>query len=121
MPLKLPSVLLPFGPDMQYTSEKPTDPITLIVYEGTNGKFAIYEDENVNNNYEKGKFIQIDISWDNTSKTLTIDKQKGGFDGMLKKRTFNIIYISSDKPKGYPFMKMDRSIVYTGDKIEVKK
>ena len=31
--------IIPFGPDLQYTMEKPTDPTTLYVYTGTDGTF----------------------------------------------------------------------------------
>ena len=46
--------IVPMGPYLQYTSEKPADPIELRVYPGANGAFTLYEDEGVNYNYEKG-------------------------------------------------------------------
>ena len=50
--------IIPCGPEIQYTSEKPADPIRIFVYTGSNGSFTFYEDENTNYNYEKGKFAK---------------------------------------------------------------
>ena len=40
--------ILPMGPYLQYTAEKPADPIELRVYRGANGAFTLYEDEGDN-------------------------------------------------------------------------
>jgi alpha-D-xyloside xylohydrolase len=86
--------IVPFGPVVQYATEKPADPIELRVYRGADGKFTLYEDEGDNYDYEKGKYITIPISWNEAKRTLEIGKRSGGFPGMLKERTFNIIWIS---------------------------
>ncbi|HOW31970.1 MAG TPA: glycoside hydrolase family 31 protein, partial [Bacteroidales bacterium] len=90
--------ILPIGPSLQFTSEKPADPITLFIFEGADGSFTLYEDENINYNYEKGKYALILFTYDEKSKVLTISERKGDFDGMLQKRTFNVVVISKDKP-----------------------
>jgi alpha-D-xyloside xylohydrolase len=86
--------IIPVGPDLQYTGEKPTDPITLYVYTGKDAAFTLYEDEGTNYNYEKGFYTNIPITWNEAGKTLTIGKRTGNYAGMLNKRTFNIIWIS---------------------------
>ena len=48
--------IIPFGPELQYTSEKPADTITLNIYTGADASFNLYEDEGTNYNYEKGAF-----------------------------------------------------------------
>jgi alpha-D-xyloside xylohydrolase len=113
--------IIPTGPVMQYVGEKPSDPLTLYVYTGANGGFTLYEDEGINYNYEKGAFAQIPISWDETSKTLTIGKRQGTFPGMLEQRTFNVIFVSKDKPVGFAFdAKADRTVRYSGESVQVK-
>ncbi|MGQ4876569.1 MAG: DUF5110 domain-containing protein [Promethearchaeia archaeon] len=42
---------------MQYSTEKPADPIELRIYQGKNGLFVLYEDENDNYNYERGVYF----------------------------------------------------------------
>ena len=45
--------IIPTGPDLQYTGEKPADPITLYVYAGADGAFTLYEDDGLTYGYEK--------------------------------------------------------------------
>lgn len=85
--------IVPLGPDVQYTSEKPADPIELRVYPGADGDFTLYEDEGDNYNYEHGAYATIPIHWDNRRKSLTIGARKGSFPGILAQRTFNIILV----------------------------
>jgi len=89
--------ILPVGPAIQYTTEKPADPVTLYVFEGKDGSFTLYEDENVNYNYEKGAYSLIPFNYNEAAKTLTIGDRKGSFDGMMQKRTFNIVVINKQK------------------------
>ncbi|MGA2231987.1 MAG: DUF5110 domain-containing protein, partial [Tepidisphaeraceae bacterium] len=113
--------IIPTAPVVQYTGEKPHDPITLYVYEGQDGAFTLYEDEGTNFNYEKGAFAQIPMTWNEAAKTLTIGKRQGSFPGMLDQRTFNVIFVGKDKPAGFAFdAKADQSVMYTGDEISVK-
>lgn len=86
--------ILPFGPAIQYTGERPADTIRLHVYTGKDAAFSIYEDENTNYQYEKGRFCNIPIQWDESARTLTIGTQEGNFPGMLQKRWFRVIYIN---------------------------
>ncbi len=82
--------IIPLGPDVQYTNEKPWDNLDIIVYPGANGEFTLYEDEGDNYNYEKGLYSTITFKWNDKAGTLTIDKRQGSFPGMLTQRTFNV-------------------------------
>ena len=93
--------IIPFGPSLQWSDEKQPELIDLYVYAGKDGHFQLYEDENTNYNYEKGKFATIDINYDDARRTLTIGERKGEFDGMLHNRRFNIILVTKDKPLGF--------------------
>lgn len=88
--------VVPMGPDMQYSDEKPADVMDLYVYMGADGHFALYEDEGVNYNYEKGLYSVIDFSYDDTTRTLTIGGRRGEFPGMLRERTFRIHPVSKE-------------------------
>lgn len=91
--------ILPFGPAMEWCDEKPAELINLYVYAGRDGSFLLYEDEGTNYNYEKGKYATIDISYDDASRTVTIGRRNGSFDGMLKTRRFNVVLVSGDAPR----------------------
>jgi alpha-D-xyloside xylohydrolase len=113
--------ILPYGPEIQYTTEKPAETITLYVYAGKDGSFELYEDENTNYNYEDGKFSTIPFTYNEKNKTLTIGARKGGFEGMLDKRTFNIVYVSPKKAKNLQFdAKPDQVVNYNGSTKTVK-
>jgi alpha-D-xyloside xylohydrolase len=115
--------IIPCGPEIQYTVEKNADPIQLFVYSGSNGSFTLYEDENVNYNYERGKFSKILFTYNEKEHSLTIAKRIGEFEGMPGTRTFMIKWINKNKPSGIDFtMKPDKVIVYDGSaqKIQLK-
>jgi len=114
--------ILPTGPEIQYTGEKPADPLTLFVYTGKDCGFTFYEDEGTNYNYEKGSYSNIRFSYNEEKKELTIDERKGDFAGMLKSRTINIIFISKDKPVPFdPGATPDKTITYDGNRVTVNR
>ena len=86
--------IVPMGPQIRWSDEKPADVIDLYVYAGADGSFTLYEDENVNYNYEKGLYSMIGITYDDAAGTLKIAERKGEFPGMLKERIFNVIKVS---------------------------
>jgi len=90
--------IIPFGPAIQYTTEKPADPIRLFVYTGSDGEFTLYEDENINYNYERGAYSIISLKYNEDIRSLNIGERKGEFPGMLKKRTFEIVWIDKAEP-----------------------
>lgn len=91
--------IIPFGPDLQYTSEKPADTLTLYVYTGKDASFKLYEDDDTTYNYEKGHFSNIPINYIEGTKKLTIEKREGSFEGMLINRTFKIVWASKLQSK----------------------
>jgi alpha-D-xyloside xylohydrolase len=114
--------ILPFGPEIQYTTEKPADTITLYVYGGKDGHFELYEDENTNYNYEKGQYALIPISYDEATKTLKVGARQGkGFEGMLRERTFHIVYVNPSKSRTLDFeARPDKVVRYSGKAKSVK-
>jgi alpha-D-xyloside xylohydrolase len=109
--------IIPFGPQVQYATEKKWDNLELRIYPGANGEFELYEDENDNYNYEKGIYSTIIFSWNDAKKTLTISDRKGSFPKMLAERKFNITIIIDGK---YPVNKYDKVVIYKGEKVSVK-
>ncbi len=105
--------IVPFGPEVQFATEKKWDNLEIRVYPGANGEFTLYEDENDNYNYEKGVYSTITFSWNDTKKSLTINDRKGSFPGMLSTRKFNIVVVSINK-------KNDKTVTYGGKKVVVK-
>ena len=109
--------IIPMGPFVQYSTEKPADPIELRIYPGADGSFTLYEDENDNYNYEKGIYSTITFAWDDVKRELTLGERKGEFPGMLKKRTFKIILVREQQGTGIGITgKPDKIVRYDGKK-----
>ncbi|MBR3455682.1 MAG: DUF5110 domain-containing protein [Bacteroidaceae bacterium] len=112
--------IIPFGPEIEYTDQKPADLINLYVYAGADGQFTLYEDEGTNYNYEKGYYTTIDIKFDNATRQLTIGKRGGTFDGMLKNRRFNVVLVTADKAKKLDLDQPAGKLVdYNGEEVQV--
>jgi alpha-D-xyloside xylohydrolase len=110
--------IIPMGPFLQYSTEKPADPIELRIYPGADGQFTLYEDENDNYNYEKGAHAAISFVWNDKQKTLTISDRQGKFPGMLKNRTFNLVLVQDNHGVGLEICSQpDRITNYTGTKL----
>jgi len=112
--------ILPMGPDVEYASEKPADPIELRVYRGADGDFTLYEDEGDTYDYEKGVYATIPLHWDDAKQALTIGERKGKFPGMLEARTFRIVFVGENHGVGIsPSEQADRAVQYSGEPVTV--
>jgi alpha-D-xyloside xylohydrolase len=112
--------IIPVGPEIQYTDEKPAATIVLYVYRGQDGNFNLYEDEGVNYNYEEGAYSNIPFSYNEGDGTLTIGEREGEFDGMLKERTFVIVPVSKENPKAFQPDVKGEPVHYNGQKQTIK-
>ena len=112
--------ILPFGPKVQYSSEKNWDNLEIRVYPGADGTFTLYEDENDNYNYENGAYATITFRWDDAARRLTIENREGSFPGMLQNRKFKVILAGPESGAGDQPMKGGKTVNYTGKKTSVK-
>ncbi|MFZ0430630.1 MAG: TIM-barrel domain-containing protein [Acidobacteriota bacterium] len=113
--------IIPVGPKVQYAEEKKWDDLQIRVYEGADGEFTLYEDENDNYDYEKGIYSTITFNWDDANKTLTIGERQGEFPGMLQERQFRIVKVSKGKGAGDGDIETFATVItYTGKKTSVK-
>lgn len=101
--------IVPMGPEVQYTTEKAWNYLTLRVYPGADASFILYEDEFDNYNYEEGKYTEIPLSWNDKTRTLTLGKRQGSYEGMIETRTFNVVL-----PDG-----TQKRVEYTGKQTKV--
>jgi len=112
--------IVPMGPDVEWSTEKPANPIELRVYRGADGEFTLYEDENDNYNYEKGVHATISFRWDDAKQTLTIGDRQGEYPGMLANRTFRVLFVRENHGVGIaPDDTADKVVEYSGKQIVV--
>jgi alpha-D-xyloside xylohydrolase len=102
--------IIPTGPDVQYSTEKPWTELTLHIYPGTDGTFTLYEDEFDNYNYERGAYAEIPITWNDKSRSLTLGARRGSYQGMLSSRHFIVML-----PDG-----TQKTVAYKGKSVKVK-
>jgi alpha-D-xyloside xylohydrolase len=112
--------IVPLGPDQEWSTEKPEDPIELRVYPGADADFTLYEDENDTYNYEKGAYATIPLHWNDTTRTLTVGDRKGQFPGMLEKRTFRVVFVKENHGAGINAEEhADKTVQYSGKQISL--
>ncbi len=113
--------IVPFGPKVQYSTEKKWNNLEIRIYPGANGEFVLYEDENDNYNYEKGIYSTIKFVWDDATRTLHINNRDGEFPGMLKSRKFNIVVVEKENGIGpTQSVKFTQTVSYNGKSKSVK-
>ncbi len=112
--------ILPVGPEIEYTQQKPDAPLDIYIYAGADGSFELYEDEGTNYDYEKGQFSTIKFTYNEAAKTLTIHPREGSFEGMVVNRVFRPVLVSRNQPAGILKGKVKTEVAYTGDKVEVQ-
>lgn len=64
--------ILPLGPVRQYVDEPVDGPLTLTIYSGADGAFALYEDDGKSFDYRKGDWMRIAMSWTDATRRLTL-------------------------------------------------
>lgn len=115
--------IIPLGPEIEYTSQRLADTLTLFVYTGKDVSFNLYEDDDTTYNYEKGMFSTIILTYNEAKQHLTISDRKGNFPGMLMNRVFKIVWVDKNRPRELQLEDVTGEIInYNGkEKIVIKK
>ncbi|HVT96081.1 MAG TPA: DUF5110 domain-containing protein, partial [Acidobacteriaceae bacterium] len=89
--------VVPFGPVRQYTTEPVDEPLTLRIYPGANGSFALYEDDGESFRYEQGEFTRIFCEWNDQERKLSLRVDPKGKPATGKKLRVEIAGSKSGK------------------------
>ena len=103
--------IVPLGPEMEYVGERSWDSLELRVYPGADAAFTLYEDEGDGYAYEQGAYTTIDMTWDDSARTLTIGKRQGSYPGMTQQRRFTVVF-----PDG-----SSREVSYDGSETTLRR
>lgn len=113
--------IIPWGPKVQFAEEKKWDNLEIRIFPGADADFTLYEDENNNYNYEKGRYSEIFFHWNDISRILTIEKRKGNFPGMLSHRNFKLVVVDKNAGLGITqSQKISKTIYYSGQSKSIK-
>jgi alpha-D-xyloside xylohydrolase len=114
--------IVPVGPAIQYTDEKPDAPLTLLVYTGADGAFTLYDDQGTTYDYEHGAYAQIPITYDDRTHTLTIGARRGSYPDMPAQREFRVRWIDGPTPIATDFdVAADQSVEYSGQRVVLRR
>jgi alpha-glucosidase (family GH31 glycosyl hydrolase) len=69
--------ILPLGPVKQFTDEKVDEPLSISIYPGADTSFLLYEDDGASFNYRTGEWMGIQMAWDDTRRTLSLQLAPG--------------------------------------------
>jgi alpha-glucosidase (family GH31 glycosyl hydrolase) len=81
--------ILPMGPDVQYSSERPLDPLTLEIYRGADHSFTLYEDDGETTAYQNGAYVRtrFEVTESQGALLCTIGEPEGSLAGYQPGRT----------------------------------
>lgn len=111
--------ILPWGPNVQFATEKKWDDLEIRIYPGADADFTLYEDETDNYDYEKGIYSEIVFHWNDAAKKLTIRDRKGKFPGMLQNRRFELVVANEKSGAGMEPASKAKTVKYSGKELTI--
>ncbi len=96
--------IIPMQPPMQYTGQKPVDPLILNIWplaDGQSSAYTLYEDGSDGESYKHGVYALTPISAVQKGDTLTVDiaSVQGGYPGMPASRGYELRLIADWPPE----------------------
>ncbi|NJK79345.1 MAG: DUF5110 domain-containing protein [Chloroflexaceae bacterium] len=100
--------ILPSGPAMQYTDEKPLNPLTLDIYPGM-GIFTLYEDDGISFAYQQGDYCTTtyELVQDGGRLTLTIGERVGNYTPPPRDVVVRVHNVATRPDTTYPTVQYD--------------
>jgi len=68
--------IIPLDPVRQYVSEPVTEPTTVRIYPGADGRFTLYDDDGESLGYQRGQGTWTRMVWQDAAKRLVIDQDR---------------------------------------------
>ncbi|WP_260925931.1 TIM-barrel domain-containing protein [Novosphingobium sp. 9] len=113
--------IVPMGPVMQYTDEKPEAPVTLVVYTGASGATSLYEDDGRSEGYKSGAFSRMPIVYDDATGTVTLGARLGkGYAGMPATRTVRVKWLRPGQSVAEE-TSFDTEAVWNGQSLTIRR
>lgn len=111
--------ILPIGPTVMYSDEKPLDSMQIRIYTGADAEYELYEDAGDGYGYEQGESSVIRFAWDDDTQTLSVKAREGSYPGMLQERDFNVVLVRGNAGIGLDNESSDMKVHYNGAEINV--
>jgi hypothetical protein len=85
--------ILPMAPDMEYTDQRPVDPLIVDVYAGKPASFRLYEDDGTSLDYRHGGYAWTPLALTAGSdgqNRIEIGPSEGQYNGQVKSRRYEV-------------------------------
>ncbi len=81
--------IIPTGPEMQYSSQRPLDPLTLEIYRGADRSLTLYEDDGESTAYQNGDYAEtrFEVTHRDQEFICHLGQPRGKFAGYVSERT----------------------------------
>jgi alpha-D-xyloside xylohydrolase len=106
--------IVPLGPVVENADSQVTE-LEVRVYPGADADFDYYSDAGDSYDYEKGQHRVIPMHWDDSSRTLTLEKAQGAYPSMPKKLQIRLVIVD-----GSGAARSDGEAVYDGATLHVR-
>jgi len=87
--------IVPMGPVVEYTGERPDAPWEIRVYPGADAAFTLYDDDGETYAYERGERATIALRWDDARHLLHVGTRQGSFPGMVPRRELRVRVVAA--------------------------
>lgn len=101
--------IVPLGPVVEHTGQRPEAPWEIRVYPGADGGFTLYEDDGETYAYERGERATTALRWDDARRTLHIGARQGRYRGMVMRRELRVRLMAPPDQIGHT-----RTVQYQG-------
>jgi alpha-glucosidase/alpha-D-xyloside xylohydrolase len=102
--------IVPLDPVRQHTAQTVTEPTTLLIYRGADGRFVLYDDDGKSLDYLKGQASWTTISWNEAKSQLVVEPDARTGIQEQKERVFDILVLPG---------KTQKRVTYAGKRLEV--
>jgi alpha-glucosidase/alpha-D-xyloside xylohydrolase len=102
--------IVPLDPVRQYTGQPVSEPTTLQVHRGADGRFALYDDDGKSLGYLRGQGSWTRITWDDSKSRLVIEPDDRSASRAQTERTFEIVVFPN---------KARQRVKFAGKRVEV--
>ena len=106
--------IVPMGPVIEYTGQRPDAPLELRIYPGADAQFTLYEDDGETYRYEAGERATVALRWDDSKRVLHIGARDGSFPGLVAHRQLNVKLMD---PSGKGLLA--RTVSYRGQPMDL--
>ena len=109
--------IIPRQPGMQYSEQKPVDPLILIFEPGASGSTRIYQDAGNTLGYKKNEFTWTEVRQTRTANSVKIEIMpvSGSYPGMLTQRAYQIALAEAWPPESVAINGKKAEWAYAGD------